>query len=290
MRRNIRWRLGGAVPLFLMLPGALPGAGTDLQRAQEQYERTDYGATIRILLSYSPKDAAINALIGKSYYMDGQYKSSTAYLEKAIAADGSNSGYYDWLGKAYGRRAEQSVFISALPLAVKTRECFEKAAALDPANREALGDLFEFYLQAPAIVGGGMDKAEAIAARIGELSEPERHFVRARLAEKRRNTREAECELRKARDAAPKDVGRVIDLAAFLSKQGRYQESDALFELASRSDPRSAKVIFARAAAYINSGRNLPEAQALLAEYADLPHTPDDPTRGEIARLTQKLR
>jgi len=273
-----------------MLTWTLSGANTDFQRAEVEYQDAEYTAAIQTLLLYAPKTAAVNALIGKSYYMDGQYKSSTTYLEKAVAADGSNSSYYDWLGKAYGRRAEQSSFLTALPLAIKTRESFEKAVALDPVNLEALGDLFEFYLQAPGVIGGGIEKAEAIAVRIGKLSETELHYIQARLAEKRKDSREAEMQYRKAMEAAPHDVGRMIDLAVFLSKQGRYQESDHLFAAASEAEPQSSKVVFARAATFIHSRRNLPQAQKLLQEYAGLPHTPDDPSRWEVARLAQELR
>jgi hypothetical protein len=101
---------------------------------------------------------------------------------------------------------------------------------------------------------------------------------------------EAESEYRKAAEAAPRDVGRVIDVAAFLSNQGRYSESDELFQMASQTAPLSPKVMFARASAYVRSRRNLPEAEGLLQQYAELPHTPDGPPRAEVTRLMQKLR
>ena len=289
MKRARGWNLPQAAPVFLVLASVAAGAGADFERAEHLYQRSDYAGAIDLLASFR-ESAASNALIGKSYFMQGQYKSSSTYLEKAVAEDPSNAGYYDWLGKAYGRRAEHSSFVTALPLATKTRECFEKAVALGPSNLEALGDLFEFYLEAPGIVGGGIAKAEAIAARIGQLSVAESHYVRARLAEKRKDLREAEMEYRDAMQAAPRDVGRIIDLATFLSRQHRYQESDGLFEQASRIEPDSPKVIFARAADYIHAKRNLSEARSLLQKYATLPHTPDDPQAFEVAQLAEKLR
>jgi tetratricopeptide (TPR) repeat protein len=236
------------------------------------------------------KTASIDAAAGKLFYMQGQFKESIDYLERAVTADPVNSNYIDWLGKAYGRRADQSIFVKALPLAVKTRQCFEKAVALDPANLEALSDLFEFDLEAPALIGGGLDKAEAIASRIAPLSPAEGHFARARLAEKRKDPRDAEAEYRRASDAAAGDVGRVLDLAQFLSKHGRYEESERLFEQAQQAEPDSARVVFARAAAYIHGKRNLPEAQSLLRQYASLPHAPDDPPPPEVARLRRELQ
>jgi tetratricopeptide (TPR) repeat protein len=278
-----------AMLLFSVLP-VLAGGNTELQRAEEQYQRTDYTAVLKTLLAYSPKTGAVDALIGKSYYMDGQFKNSTAYFEAAVAEDPLNSTYFDWLGRAYGRRAEQASFLTALPLAAKTRESFERAVALDSANLEALGDLFEYYLQAPGMVGGGIDKAGRIARRISELSEPEAHYVRARMAERRNRLAEAESEYRMARELAPDQVGRLLDLATFLSNQGRVRESDDFFEMADQAAPESPKVMFARASAYVHERRNLPAAERLIQQSAELPHTPDDPTRLELARLVRKVR
>ena len=84
---------------------------------------------------------------------------------------------------------------------------------------------------------------------------------------------------------APRDIGRVIDLAAFLAKQGHYQESENLFNLAREIAPDSPKLLFARAASYIKTGRNLVEASALLQRYIGSPHTPDDPSSSEVERL-----
>ena len=138
-----------AVLMLLSVVALSRGASADFERAEDLYQRTEYRLALDILLPLSPKSAAVYALIGKTYHMDGQSKNSTTYLEKAVAEDSSNSSYYDWLGKAYGRRAEQSSFLTALAYARKTRESFERAVVLDEANLEALGDLFEYYLEAP---------------------------------------------------------------------------------------------------------------------------------------------
>ena len=279
-----------ALLMLLSVVALSRGASADFERAEELYQRTEYQSALDILIPLSPKSAAVYALIGKTYYMDGQSKNSATYLEKAVAEDSSNSGYYDWLGKAYGRRAEESSFLTALAYARKTRESFERAVALDEANLEALGDLFEYYLEAPGVVGGGIDKAESVAARIRRRNEVEGHYALARIAEKRRDAPTAEREYRTAMHLAPADIGRVIDLAAFLSKQGRYQESEELFDLAGHMTPDSPKLMFARAASYVQTGRKLPEARALIQRYIGSRHTPDDPSRSEVEALLRAPR
>lgn len=262
----------------------------DLARAEELYQRTEYGSAIDALQALQGGGAARDALLGKALFMDGQYKQAVASFEKALGQDSVNSEYYDWLGRAYGRLAEQSSFMSALGYAKKTVRAFERAVELNPSNLEALSDVFEYYLQAPGMVGGGLDKAESIARRIAGLNAAEYHGALARLAEKRKDFETAEREFRAALAADPNEVGRKLDLAAFLSARGRYGDSEAIFRAAEESDPRSPKVLYAHAAAYIQSKRKPGQAVALLETYLTMQITPDDPSRLEAAELLQSAR
>lgn len=148
----------------------------------------------------------------------------------------------------------------------------------------------EYYLDAPGIVGGGLDKAESTARRFAALNQAEYHWARGRVAEKRKDFDGAEREYRAALDMEPTQVGRMLDLAAFLSARGRYTESDALFRTAQQEHPEAPKVLYARAAAYIGSRRNLDEAEALLDRYTRLQTTPDDPSRQDAERLLKSAR
>jgi len=117
-------------------------------------------------------------------------------FEKAAAAEPSNSKYQNWLGRAYGRRAESSNPLSAPGLAVKARTAFEKAVDLNPANIEAMNDLFSYYIEAPGFLGGGLDKAEALAEKMKSRHAAEYHAALARLADRRKQPEIAERHLR----------------------------------------------------------------------------------------------
>jgi cytochrome c-type biogenesis protein CcmH/NrfG len=83
-------------------------------------------------------------------------------------------------------------------------------------------------------------------------------------------------------------VGRLIDLAKFLSDRGRVKESDEKFTEASRLAPDSAQLLFARAETYIRQKRNLNDARLLLERYLASPLTPDDPPREDARALLSK--
>jgi len=68
----------------------------------------------------------------------------------------------------------------------------------DPHNREAKNDLFDFYLNAPGVLGGGVDKAEAAARALPPSGAAEFEFEEAQIAEKRNDSAGAEKHLRRA--------------------------------------------------------------------------------------------
>ena len=148
------------------------------------------------------QDGAVFALAGRNEYMLADFKRSSEFLEKAVALEPANSDDVWWLGRAYGRRAETSSPLTAPGYASRARQNFERAVELNPRNLDALGDLFEYYLEAPGFLGGGMDKARATAERIAAIDAGEGHRVQANLAEKRKEYATAEMELRPRRWAA----------------------------------------------------------------------------------------
>jgi len=275
-------------------------AAAQPDRAQELYQRTEYREALRLLESVREKTGPVYDLLGKCYYRLDEFSKATEALEKAVAAEPRNANYWNWLGKAYGRRAETSVFFNQPRYAVRAREHFEKAVALDPQNREALSDLFEYYLEAPGFLGGGLDKAAALSERLREPDPARYQGMQARLAEKRKEFAKAEQFWRRAVELAPAEpgpssrdagikAGRLADLARFLARQQRFPESDAAFEQAARLAPDQADLKFTRARTYLDSKRNQDLARRLLEEYLKSPLTPDDPPRAEAERLLRSI-
>jgi Flp pilus assembly protein TadD len=261
------------------LPPDLPG------EAKVLYEHTQYEASLRILNSDAAPGAAAFALMGKNYFMLGDYRKATPLFEKALALSPSSSEYELWLGRAFGKRAEAGSWLMAPGNASKARQHFERAAGLDSQNAEALNDLFEYYLNAPGFLGGGLDKAEAAARKIAAKRPAEYHFELAQIAERRKQYADAEAHLRQAMQLAPGQVGRVLDLAHYLAKRGRIAESDALFAQASQLAPGDPRVTFARAKSYIEQRRNLEQARRLLRQYLESSLTPDDPPKSAALQL-----
>jgi tetratricopeptide (TPR) repeat protein len=277
------------ISMVLLATPAL-SQGTGLPRARQLYEKTRYEDALALLAGVATENGAVYALMGQCYYMLGQFTKATEALERAVRLEPNNSQYHLWLGRAYGRRAETSSFVTAPGFATKARDHFERAVALDTSNLDAAGDLFEYYLEAPGFLGGGMPKALALAEKTKNLDPAEYHYRLAQIADRRKEYKDAEEQFRRAMDLAPRQIGRVVDLANYLSRRGKYQESEAVFGLAENIDPNNPKLMFERAKAYIQSKRNLDKARELLVRYLNSPLSPDDPSRREAEQLLKQAR
>jgi tetratricopeptide (TPR) repeat protein len=276
------------VPILATLLPAARGQASNLEAAEQLYRKTGYQAALQMLAKQSESPAAL-FLAGRCWYHKGDFKKAVEVLEKAVRSSPRNATYHNWLGKAWGRRAEHANMLQAPGFATRARDAFEKAVALDPSHAEALTDLFQYYLEAPGFLGGGLDKASGLLPRIEQADPSAHHASLAMIAEKQKDFGTAEAHFRRAMAAAPKLAGKVVDLARFLSRRGRHKECDAVLADAAQRWPGNPGVVFAQAEVLVETKRNPEQARKLLQRYSSLPLTPDDPPREEAVELLKRV-
>src|SRR5277367_6531510 len=194
MGKQFQQFASGAV-LSLLFVGAAVAAMNPT--AEDLYKRTEYQASLALLDKHSGYPEVLN-LIGRDFFMMSEFHKAADYFTKALAADPRNSDQALWLGRAYGRCAETASPFAAPGYASKARQNLELAVKLDPKNKEALSDLFDYYLEAPGFLGGGYDKAVGVADQIALIEPAEGYFARATLAQKKKDYSNAESDLRRA--------------------------------------------------------------------------------------------
>jgi tetratricopeptide (TPR) repeat protein len=223
--------------------------------------------TLRGAIDKSPNDAEAYNLLCRAYYSLGDWNRGIDNCEKAVSLAPSNSLYHLWLGRIYGEKADTVNFMSAASLAGKVRDQFEKAVQLNPHSADARTDLAEFYLEAPGIVGGGRDKAEAQAAALDKLNPSKADWVRGRLAEKKKDYATAEKEYRAAIDASHGGANDWLNLALFYRHVGRLSEMEDAINHAAAARMDEPGVLVEGADNLIRAGRNFPEAIRMLRRY-----------------------
>jgi len=267
---------------------AAPLWAGDLEGARQLYQHAAYDAAWQVLEGEGSQDARVLLLAGQIHYQLGNYKEASDQLEKASQLEQGGAEIFLWLGRSLGRRAEASNFFTAPGYAVRCREALERAVALDGYNVEAMSALAGYYLEAPGFLGGGLEKAQRLAARITTLDAAEEQSLAARMAEKRQDFSAAEAHLRRAVELAPQQIERLIELARFFARRGAVKQSEQVLVQAAEIMPASPKLLFARAELYIQQQRRIAEAHALLRRYLRMPLTPEDPPRLEAERLLAK--
>ncbi len=277
------------IVLICLIAGALWAGSPEWNRAYGLFQRTEYEQSLAVLQTLPGKDAATLQLMGQNWFMLGEYKKASDSFEKAVALDPNNAKLLHWLGRTYGRRAETANPFAAPGLASKTRQMFEKSVELDPTDKDTLGDLLDFYLEAPGFLGGGVQKAEQLAQMILKQDQAEGHYAQGIVADKKKQYDTAEQQFRRAAELAPRQVGRILVLARYLANHDRTKESDALFEQAARMDPNNPRVMYERASTLIREKRDLDVARKLLERYLQAPLTPDDPPREHAMAMLKKL-
>src|SRR5271154_6341323 len=184
-----------------------------------QQGRVDEAAAmLQEILSNEPGNAQAHQLFCRVFYAQSKTDPAIHECELAVANAPNDSDNHMWLARAYGYKAAHASPFSALSLAVKVHNEFERAVQLDPENFHAMSDLGEYYVAAPSIVGGGLDKAQALAARMQPNFPAQSHRLLALIAEKRKEIQTAEAEFINA-VAAGKTPDAYIDLGHFYKRQ-----------------------------------------------------------------------
>lgn len=175
-------------------------------------------------LAQNPADAEAHNLRCRVYYQEELWNQAVSDCEAAVQANPSNSDYHLWLGRAYGQKASHASLMSAYKLARKVSAEFQKSVQLDPHNISALADLGEFDVSAPSIVGGGMNRAQALVPQLQALDAAAAFNLQAKIAESQKNYPAAESSLKSAIAHSSNPAAAWMDLAAFYRRRGQMAQ------------------------------------------------------------------
>lgn len=241
-----------------------------LDAARRAYERTDYAAAIAILdeaAAKEPDNGEIQLLLTKAHIGVEQFNSAEKSGERAVAINPKNSEYHNWLGQAYGGKADHSSVFTAYSLARKTRREFETAVQLDGRNFDAAQHLVEYDCTAPSFVGGGEEKAQPLIQKLLLLDASQGHYAAGNCRRLKKDFATADAEFVKALESHPKSLDIIEEIAGYFANRGlpeRVLSAADAAEAAAPADPRGQ---FFRAMGWILQGEKLPDAETILLNY-----------------------
>jgi tetratricopeptide (TPR) repeat protein len=210
--------------------------------------------------------------LGRCFYELRDYNRAVSSLERAIALEPDRSDYHDWLGKSYGRKAEEAnrfTPFTSISLAHKTRREFETAVRLDANNLEAQRDLIRYLMNAPGIVGGSEPAAEQRVHALSVVDSIEGELAQAELLASRKKFDEANQQYRKILNLKPDRIGVYFEIAEYYRDRGDAGQMSEAVEAGALLAPSDHRLDYYRGIALILGNRNQGEAEKDLHRYLD---------------------
>jgi tetratricopeptide (TPR) repeat protein len=207
----------------------------------------------------------------------GDHDAVISHARRAIKRDKKNSGYHMTLARGYGMKAMEGGLTSAFYAGKYKSEC-KLAIEYDPRNIDAHMGLLQFYVMAPGLMGGSLEKAEETAERVAALDPFIGRLAAGFVAWQSDDLEGAEREYVAAARIDTLDTEGWKALARFYTEVGRYGEAIALGDRILALDPGEVSAVYQRARAYLLQGEDLEAAEAGFRRYIESDERPGQPT------------
>jgi tetratricopeptide (TPR) repeat protein len=243
----------------------------------------------------SPDDASLHYLLGQCYYQLRDYTRAIASLERAAQFSPRNSEIHDWLGKSYGRKAEETVFFNAMTWARKAHHEFEIAVDLDAMNFEAQRDLIRYEMNAPSVVSGGDDKALRHIDALEKIDPVQGELARGEFFETKKRMPEADAVFSKILESNNGKAGVYFEVSDYYRDRQDVAKMEEAIDKATRVDSDDRRLKFYRGVLLIMRGKNPAEAEMQLKSYlSTVPDNSDVPphalAREWLGKLYESLK
>jgi tetratricopeptide (TPR) repeat protein len=240
--------------------------------ARREYDFGHYQQAANLLrgaTGQNPNDAALHNWLARCEFELHEFDRAVVSAERSVELEPANSEYHLWLGRAYGRKAEEAGLFSKFSLAKKSRREFEEAVRLNPSNFPAQDDLIEFYLRAPGIVGGGEEKVLQQIEVLTKVDPVEGHLARARYWLDKKKTDAADAEVRAAVDSQPTGIHAFIDAGEYYERRKDGEGLQRIVEGGMRVEPAEPHLLYFQGVAALLAGNRNEKAEQSLKRYLE---------------------
>ena len=208
---------------------------------------------------------------GRAAHRAGKVDEAVGAFERAVAFEPSSSLYHLWLGHAYSRQLSSAGFLRKPFIGRRSGEAYNMAVKLDPKSVDAAEGRLEFFLGAPGIVGGGIDRARAEAARIATLDAYRGRMAEARIAEHEKEGPKPEQLYRSLIAEYPDRSGPVDALVTMLQNSKRFDEAFKIVDDRLTRLPEEPSGLYNLGRLSAVSGQHLARGEAALRRFLALP-------------------
>jgi tetratricopeptide (TPR) repeat protein len=257
-------------------------AAPSLEKGKKLFKEEKFPEAKTILeqvIKADPQNHEAYFILGKIYFSERNYDKSIENFQQAVALKDSVSDYHLWYGSSYIMKAQKSDKLKAIFSSQKGMGELEKAVKLDSTNTEARFTLFQYYLGAPAAMGGNKKKAEDEIKIIQSLDPFSGAQAWAIYWEKERDLIRAEEYLKEAAKLDTSSTFRAeYSLGYFYQLNNKYDKAITTFREILAKNPREMNALYQLGKTYILVKDNLGEAESCFKKYLKVKPSRNSPT------------
>jgi len=259
-----------------------------LDKATKLIETKNTAEAKKILVGIKESDkeyADAQFWLGRISYDEKKYEEAESFFEEAIETNDRRSEYHNWYGNTLGAIASDANMLKQGMLAPKMKSAWERAVALKSDYIEPRQSLIQYYLAAPSMMGGSVDKAKEMANEIMKLKPAQGHLQLGNIYLKEKNNTAAEKEFIAM---AKLDPSYQSMLANYYLNQKQFSKAFDLLEESLNRNPDDMLSTYQLGKSSAISGQRLDGGEACLKKYLSYQPKQNEPSHaGAQMRLAQ---
>ncbi len=197
------------------------------------------GATMQLteLARQRPEDPQVAYYLGRVAFDQQRFDDALQHFTKATELSANHADAHYWSGRTYAAQLNQTQDFQKMgALASSMVSSAQRAVEIDPAHLDARTLLGMFYLNAPPIAGGSVDKAKQQAALIMAEDEKRGRGFMAQILIKEGDIDGARAEYQTLIDKEPDNADLWYSLAMLHQGAEQWDEAFASFDKALAAD------------------------------------------------------
>lgn len=233
-----------------LMPAAQAGMLTDQQWRSwldsGRYAELERAAGAKLAQQDAEPQATLAmALVALDMAEPARLDSAAALAQRCVERQPQAAGCHYALGSIAATQALQGGMLKAARLAPRIRDSLARAVDLEPDFYEARSTLQQFYMMAPAMIGGSMDKARSLATSLPPQQAEHAKVLRAQLAMQEKRWPDAERDLAGCKPGDDKSLQSDLRdawsrVAVHYRESKRFDEASTIYERLARDYPGQA--------------------------------------------------
>lgn len=251
------------------------------EEAQRQFEA---------LRLQNPDDAEILYYLGYLQLRQYHRKAAVKLMRRAVELKPDVVDFRIGVCEAIGAYIDDVPFYRQIGLAREVHEHLLAGLKIDSKSIEVHDGLMKFYLGAPALMGGGHDKAVAEAAQIAVLNPSRGYVATGLIAVSDKHYGDAERDFRAAIQVAPNDPLARYELGKVQLTRKHFDAAFETFEEVMQKLPKETAAYYYYADTAARSGQRMERGAEKINLYLALgPMTDNDPSAVDAYQVQGRL-